>query len=169
MVVWIIGLSGAGKTTLANEVVSKVRRKHRNIVLLDGDAIREVFGNDLGHSIDDRRRNADRISQLSKFLDDQGINIVCAILSLFPESRSWNRQNIKHYYEVFIDAPIEDLINRDSKSIYHRYLDGEIRNVAGMDIEFKKPDNPDLVIENISSLNLLLSYSDRIVEIITES
>ena len=94
MVVWIIGLSGAGKTTLAEEVVAEVRREQENVVLIDGDMIREIFGNDLGHTLDDRRTNANRIYQLGKLLDSQGINVVCAILSLFPESRSWNRENI---------------------------------------------------------------------------
>jgi adenylylsulfate kinase len=80
MVVWIIGLSGAGKTTLANEVVAQVRRVQRNIILIDGDMVREVFGNDLGHTMEDRRTNARRICQLGKLLDDQGINAVCQLL-----------------------------------------------------------------------------------------
>ncbi|HOO36928.1 MAG TPA: adenylyl-sulfate kinase [Deltaproteobacteria bacterium] len=169
MVVWIIGLSGSGKSTLANAVVAKVRCVQQNIVLLDGDMIREIFGNDLGHTLEDRHRNADRISQLSKFLEDQGVHVVCAILSLFPDSRSWNRQHIKNYFEVFIDAPIDDLIKRDSKGIYRRFQNGEINNVAGMDIEFPKPDCPDLIIENSASLDGLLRYADLIAEKITNS
>jgi adenylylsulfate kinase len=167
MVIWFIGLSGAGKTTLANEVVAQVRSVQRNVVLIDGDVVREVFGNDLGHSMEDRRTNARRICQLGKLLEDQGINVVCAILSLFPESRSWNREHLKKYYEVFIDTPMKDLVQRDSKGIYRRFNSGEIRDVAGMDIEFTRPDNADLTINNINSKESLLAYAKVIADKIT--
>ena len=167
MVVWIIGLSGAGKTTLANEVVAHVRRVQRNVVLFDGDMIREVFANDLGHTMKDRRTNARRICQLGKLLDDQGIDVVCAILSLFPESRSWNRENLKNYYEIFIDTPMKDLVQRDYTGLYGRFNSGEIRDVAGMDIEFPLPENADLTINNISSKEELLGFAKSIAEKIT--
>ena len=81
MVIWIIGLSGAGKTTLANTIIKKISKHKSNVVLLDGDIIRDVFGNDLSHSIDDRLINAQRINRLCKMLDDQNIHVVCSILS----------------------------------------------------------------------------------------
>ena len=164
MVVWIIGLSGAGKTTLANEVVAYVRHRQRNIILIDGDVIREVFGNDLGHTMEDRYTNAQRICRLGKLLDDQGIHVVCAILSLFPETREWNRKNLKNYYEVFIDTPMQDLVQRDSKGVYRRFISGEIRDVAGMDIEFPRPDNTDLTINNANSIEVLLGFTNVIAE-----
>jgi adenylylsulfate kinase-like enzyme len=164
MVVWIIGLSGAGKTTLAQEVTALVRQRRSNVVLIDGDAIREVFGNDLGHSLEDRRRNADRICRLCKFLDDQGVNVVCAILSLFRESREWNRANLRDYYEVFIDTPMDELIARDPKGIYGRYRSGQIRDVAGMDIEFPRPDKADLLIRNDGSRDGLIAHARTIAD-----
>ena len=167
MVVWIIGLSGTGKTTLAHEVTTLVRQKQANVVLIDGDAIRRVFGNDLGHSLEDRRRNAQRVCNLCKFFDEQGIHVVCAILSLFPESRVWNREHLRDYYEVFIDTSTEDLIARDAKGIYGRYQRGEIRDVAGMDIEFPRPDKADLVICNDGSREALLGYAQTIADWIT--
>lgn len=167
MVVWIIGLSGAGKTTLASEVVAQVRHVQPNVVLIDGDVVREIFGNDLGHTMEDRRTNARRICQLGKLLDDQGIHVVCAILSLFPETRAWNREYLKNYYEVYIDTPMQDLVQRDSKGIYHRFNSGEIRDVAGMDIEFPRPDNADLTISNINSRETLLGFAKPIAEKIT--
>ena len=164
MVVWIIGLSGSGKSTVANEVVSRANKIHRNTILLDGDVVREMFGNDLGYSVEDRKKNALRICQLGKFLSEQGINVVTAILSLFPESRQWNRDNIENYYEVYIDCPMDDLIKRDSKGIYSKFKSGEITNVAGMDIKFEKPHSSDLVINNVYSKKALLGFAEKILE-----
>ena len=107
MVVWIIGLSGAGKTTFADQLLRELKSDGmHNVVNLDGNVIREVFGNHLGYTIEDRRKNASRISALSKFLDEQGIHVVSPILSLFQSKRDWNRDHIRNYFEVFIDVPI---------------------------------------------------------------
>lgn len=163
MVVWIIGLSGAGKTTLACRVVDECKRSTPNVVLIDGDEVRAMFGDDLGHTLADRRTNAERICRLCKFLDEQGVHVVCAILSLFPESREWNRRNLESYYEVFIDTPIADLKSRDSKGIYARYAAGQITDVAGLDLEFRRPD-ADLMIKNIGPRDELLGYARRIAE-----
>jgi adenylyl-sulfate kinase len=164
MVIWLIGLSGAGKSTLANEIVAGVNRESNRTILLDGDVIRDIFGNDLGYSMEDRLKNAQRICQLGKFLDSQDLHVVTAILSLFPESREWNRNNIENYYEVFIDTPIENLIERDSKGLYAKFNRGEISEVAGMDIDFPKPTKADLVINNSRSEEELLSYAKPIIE-----
>ena len=164
MIVWIIGLSGSGKSTLANEVVSLIREKQKKVVLLDGDVVRAAFGNDLGYSMEDRLKNAERICQLGKLLDDQGVHVVCAILSLFPETREWNRRNVKSYREVFIDTPLADLRARDPKGIYRRFEAGEVRNVAGLDITFPRPVGADLVIENIGSKPELLKQAGHIAD-----
>lgn len=169
MVVWIIGLSGAGKSTLADEVISNIRQKINNVVLLDGDMVRDAFGNDIGHSVEDRLINARRLCQLGKLLDDQGIHVICPILSIFPETRTWNRQHLNNYFEVFIDSPIDELISRDVKGLYRRFNNGEIDNVAGMDITFPRPENADLVIKNTESKEHLLSFSKQIVDQILRS
>jgi adenylylsulfate kinase-like enzyme len=169
MVVWLIGLSGAGKTTLANEIVARVNSNSNNTILLDGDVIREIFGNDLGYSMEDRLSNARRICQLGKFLDGQGMNVVCAILSIFPETREWNRKNIENYYEVYIDTPIDALVARDSKGIYKKYKIGELSEVAGMDLDFPIPDKADLVIKNSNSKDKLMGFAGPIAEKILQS
>ena len=164
MVIWIIGLSGAGKTSLAEEIEKQVRGRVPNIVFLDGEVVREIFANDLGHTLEDRRKNADRISNLCKFLDNQGLNVVCSILSLFHESQDWNRENIDNYYEVYIDADFDSLIKRDDKEIYKKAGNGEINNVVGVDIPFTPPPNPDITIKNNGSLKDLYSEGDKIMK-----
>jgi len=114
--------------------------------------------------MEDRLKNAQRICQLGKLLDDQDIHVVCAILSLFPETREWNRKHLKRYFEVFIDTPMQDLVSRDSKGIYSRFQKGETRDVAGMDIVFPRPDNADLIIQNSRSREELLEYAREIAQ-----
>ena len=103
MVIWIIGLSGSGKTTLAQRVISDInnRPNTKKTILIDGDDIREVFGNDIGYSKEDRLINAKRICRLGKFLNDQGINVVCAILSLFLNHRNGIEKISKTTFKYF--------------------------------------------------------------------
>lgn len=164
MIVWIVGLSGAGKTTLANQIVCKLRGNGKKIVHLDGDLIRNLYGNDIGHSIEDRKKNADRICKLCKFLDLQEIDVVTSILSIFPESRQWCRVNLINYYEVFIKTDIQILKTRDSKGIYKKFDRGLIKNVAGLDLNFIEPDCPDLIINNNGNLEDFIKYSDLILK-----
>ncbi len=162
MVIWLIGLSGAGKTTLGREIM-KLAPAGRT-VFIDGDDIRQVFGNDLGHSLTDREANAWRISRLCKFLADQDINVVCAILSLFHETQAWNRREIKDYFEVFIDAPLDHLKTRDPKGLYRKALSGEMQDVAGIDLPFTPPLAPDLSVENNGNLDHLLAHAPALAE-----
>jgi adenylylsulfate kinase-like enzyme len=165
LVIWIIGLSGTGKTTLASQVVERIRQLNFKVVLLDGDVIRTIFGNDVDHTIEGRRRNAERLSALSKFLADQGIHVVAAVLSIFPEWRRWNRENIPGYAEVYIKASMQTLLRRDVKNLYARAARGEIVNVVGVDIPFPEPENPELVIENDCNRVEFGELTDRIMSI----
>ena len=168
MIIWIIGLSDSGKTTLANKIISNVRKKGRKIIHLDGDAVRELYDNDLGHTIEDRKLNSHRICKICKYLDDQNIDVVVSILSIFPESRMWCRDNLSSYFEIYIKVSLKTLKNRDSKNLYKKYNQGIIKNVVGCDLEFKVPENPDLVIQNEGKEKefLLNAYliSDKILE-----
>jgi adenylylsulfate kinase len=148
MVIWLIGLSGAGKTVIGKELFTAIKKEQSNTVFLDGDLIREVMGEDLGHTIEDRRKNADRICRLCRMLDRQNINVVCAILSLFHESHEWNRRKYSSYFEIFIKVSQDILIKRNQKGLYEGALAGTIKNVVGVDIPFEPPRNPDLIIEN---------------------
>jgi adenylylsulfate kinase len=148
MIIWIIGLSSAGKTTVGRPLYEKIKVERNDVLFLDGDHMRQVWGDDLGHSRDDRYENGWRYCRLSKMLDDQGLHAVCCILSLFEEHRIWNRENLSSYFEVYLDVPMETLKQRDEKDLYARAEAGEIENVVGVDIPFEEPESPDLVIKN---------------------
>ena len=148
MVTWFIGLSRSGKSTLSKILYNKLRQKVNNIVLIDGDTIRNIFGNDLGHTIEARLENAKRISKLTKFLADQDIHVIAAVLSIFPEWQKWNRENIKNYSEVYLKVPMKILEQRDTNNLYSNAKKGEIKNVVGIDIPFPEPLHPDLILNN---------------------
>ena len=148
MVIWLIGLSGVGKTTIGKELNSIFKRKYSNTVFLDGDLLRKVWGDNVGHSIEGRRINAHRISYLSKMLDEQGINVIACVLSLFPEWQIWNRKNFKKYFQVYLYSPLAFLKMQDDKELYKKALEGTLKNVVGVDIEFPEPKSSDLTIDN---------------------
>ena len=148
MIIWLIGLSGSGKTTLAKQICSVLKAEQSNWVLIDGDMVRAISGNDLGHTVDDRWRNAQRVSRLCLELDRQEINVVCAILSIFHQSQKWNRENFGSYKEIFLDVSMDTLLRRDPRGLYARALDNQEKNVVGVDLEFPPPYAPDLIINN---------------------
>ena len=148
MVFWIIGLAGAGKTTIARALYAKLKATERATVLLDGDDVREIMGSDLGFSLEDRRLNGWRICRLCKYLDDQSVNIVCATLSQFHEQQEWNRANLGNYYEVFLNVDMNVLIGRDQKGLYSGAMSGKVANVVGINMLFPPPIRPDMVIQN---------------------
>ena len=148
MIIWIIGMSAAGKTVVAKELYSLMKHDHPNTVFLDGDIFRDLHNNDVDHSIGGRKKNSDRLCRICKFLDEQGIHIVAAVLSIFNEAQQWNRENYRKYFEVYLDVPFEVLIQRDPKKLYEKALRKEMCNVVGVDIEFKPPLNPDVIVRN---------------------
>jgi adenylylsulfate kinase len=148
MVIWLIGLSGAGKTAIGKELSKRLKKMNHPVVFMDGDIFREIMGNDLGHTIEDRKKNADRICRFCKCLNQQGIDIVFAILSIFHESQQWNRKNIAGYFEIYLDISMDTLKRRDTKGLYKKVFVGEINNVVGVDIPFDPPVNPDMIINN---------------------
>ena len=162
MVFWIIGLAGAGKTTIAKALYAKLKASEPSTVLLDGDSIREIMGGDLGFTLEDRRRNGWRICRMCKYLDEQGINVICATLSQFHDQQDWNRANLSDYFEVFVDVDMEVLVRRDQKGLYSGALAGSISNVVGVDMLFPPPISPDLVLKNSESVSEFSSFVEKI-------
>ena len=150
MVIWLVGMSGAGKTTIGRELYARIKDKLPNSVFVDGDEVREIFRHDGrdAYTMAGRRLNSERISVLCRWLDSQGINVVCSMLSIFEEHRQANRAELSRYFEVFIDASMEELMARDYKNLYRDALAGRVKNVVGVDIPFAAPANPDMVVRN---------------------
>ncbi len=142
-VYWITGLSGAGKTTIGKVFFQKLREQRDNVLFLDGDTLREVFGNDLGYGREDRLRCAMRYSRLCRLLSEQGQDVVICTISMFREVREWNRRYIEGYREIYIEVPMEILQSRNQKNLYR---DGN--DVVGVDLKLELPENPDLVVKN---------------------
>ena len=147
-VYWMTGLSGAGKTTIGTLLFKRLKEKKDNVVMLDGDTLREVFGNDLGHTLEDRHKSAMRNARLCKLLSDQGIDVICCTISMFHDVRAWNRDNIQDYLEIYIKVPMEVLQMRDQKSLYSGVVSGTASNVYGMDMKVEEPLNPDICVMN---------------------
>ncbi len=147
-VYWFTGISGVGKTTIGGKFYNHLRRVKKATIFLDGDAMRDILGPNIGYSLSNRRKIARSYSRLCKACSDQGIDVVCATISLFHECHTWNRKNITKYKEIYIDAPIEVLLKRDIKNIYANAFKGKTKNVIGVNLTVEKPTHPDFVINN---------------------
>jgi adenylylsulfate kinase-like enzyme/phosphohistidine swiveling domain-containing protein len=152
-VFWITGLSGAGKTTVGTELWQRLRAAGRPALFLDGDALRTVIAEELGHSIANRRQAAMRNARLCRLLASQGEDVVCATISLFHEVQRWNRANIPGYCEIYLQVPLEELRRRDRKGIYAAAARTTSPNVVGLDLPAEVPEAPDLVLENYGTLD----------------
>lgn len=165
MIMWITGLSGSGKSTLAAEVANFARGAGHPVLLVDGDVLREVWGDRLGFTVEARRANMARMARLCRYLDGQGVSAVAAVIAPFQETRDWNRANFSFYYEVFIDTPMDSLIARDGKGLYKKALSG-IEEMPGINQPYERPLNPDLTIDNSGSVENLMNYAPMLANLL---
>jgi glutamine kinase len=165
-VFWITGLSGAGKTTVGRKLCSQLRATGRAVIFMDGDALRAAIAEDLGHSAENRRRSAMRNARLCRLLAAQGVDVVCATISMFHDVQRWNRENIPGYREIYLRVPIDELQRRDSKGIYAAARRGDGRDVVGFDVPAEAPKTPDLVLDNYGGFDIAMAV-DRILGLCT--
>jgi bifunctional enzyme CysN/CysC len=145
-VLWFTGLSGAGKSTVANLVEAGLHARGVHTLMLDGDNVRHGLNKDLGFTDVDRVENIRRIGEVAKLMTEAGLVVLCSFISPFRAERRMVRELIEQgeFIEIFVDTPIEQCIARDPKGLYRRALAGEIKNFTGVDQPYETPENPEL-------------------------
>ena len=149
-VVWLTGLSGSGKTSTADALENKLHALGYKTYTLDGDNVRHGLNNDLGFTDADRVENIRRVAEVAKLMVDAGLIVITAFISPFISERKYARQILadNEFIEVFVDAPIEVCEARDPKGLYKKARSGQLKNFTGIDSEYQKPPNPEIVLES---------------------
>lgn len=145
-VLWMTGLSGAGKTTIALELLRQLEDRGLRLERLDGDVVRESLTSDLGFTAEDRQKNIERVTFVAKLLSRNGVGCICSFISPYQAVRDHVREQTTNFLEVFVDAPLDVVIDRDVKGLYKKALAGEIPNFTGVSDPFEVPANPDIHI-----------------------
>jgi bifunctional enzyme CysN/CysC len=145
-VVWFTGLSGAGKSTIANIVDQKLFEMSHHTMLLDGDNVRHGLNRDLGFTEADRVENIRRAGEVAKLMVDSGLIVICAFISPYRAEREMVRNLVAkdEFIEVFVDTPIEECVRRDPKGLYSKAKSGKIKNFTGIDAPYEVPTNPEI-------------------------
>lgn len=141
-VYWITGVKSSGKTTIGTALYYALREKSDNSLILDGDILKQFVGDEFGYASEERLARGKRYSKLCKLLAEQGLIVIICTISMFNEIREWNRQNIKGYIEVFVDTPLDIILERDKSRLYSRE---ELETIIS-DTQF--PTNPDIILRN---------------------
>lgn len=164
---WLTGLSGAGKTTLARALGPILRERGLKVERLDGDIVRKNLTKDLGFSKEDRNLNIERVTFVAKLLTRNGVVVLCSFISPYRARRQKSRDEIGGFVECFVDCPLEVLIERDVKGLYKKALAGEIANFTGISDPYEPPDDPEIIVDSSTqtveeSLSIIVSRLEEI-------
>jgi adenylylsulfate kinase len=147
-VLWLTGLSGSGKSTIANLLEQKLADQHKHTYLLDGDNVRHGLCGDLDFSDKDRVENIRRIAELAKLFVDAGTIVLTAFISPFISERAFCRNLLAkgEFVEIFIDTPLQECEKRDPKGLYQKARQGDIKNFTGLDSPYEAPQEPEITL-----------------------
>jgi bifunctional enzyme CysN/CysC len=150
--VWLTGLPGSGKSTIADLVETRLFATGRHTYVLDGDNIRLGLNRDLGFSEADRRENIRRVTEVARLLVDAGLIVIVAFISPYRDGREAARLRFDfgEFVEIFVDAPIEECERRDPKGLYARARRGELVNFTGIDSKYEPPECPDARLDTVA-------------------
>lgn len=165
---WFTGLSGSGKSTIANAVDAKLFAKGQHTYLLDGDNVRHGLNGDLSFSDEDRIENIRRISEVAKLFVDSGLIVSTAFISPFASDRQMAREKLSdgEFIEVFIDTPIDICEQRDPKGLYKKARAGEIKQFTGIDSDYDVPSSPEI---HVKTAELSIEQcADQIIAYLTQ-
>jgi len=170
-VIWLTGLSGAGKTTLASALKNELTAAGHLVETLDGDEVRENLSRGLGFSKEDRDTNVRRIGFVARLLARNGVIVLASAISPYRQSRDDVRQSVEsdgaQFVEVFVRAPLSVLVERDVKGLYKKALAGEIKNFTGVSDPYEAPLAPDLLVD--SSVETIEESAARLLDHLLET
>jgi sulfate adenylyltransferase len=165
--VWFTGLSGAGKSTIAELVTERLLEQGRQVTLLDGDTVRTHLSNDLSFSKEDREANLYRIAFVAAEIVRHGGAVVCATISPYRDTRDECRQKIgKNFMEVYVNTPLEVCESRDAKGLYRLARQGKLKNLTGVDDPYEPPFDPEIELDTVTASSE--SNTELIIECIVE-
>jgi bifunctional enzyme CysN/CysC len=151
VVLWFTGLSGSGKSTIANLLEKRLYNDGRHTYILDGDNVRHGLNRDLGFTEEDRVENIRRVAETAKLMVDAGLIVIVSFISPFQAERRMARELVAEgeFVEVFVDTPFEECARRDPKGLYAKALRGEIKNFTGVDSPYQPPENPEIHLDTV--------------------
>ena len=165
-VLWLTGLSGSGKSTIANAIEKKLARMNRHTFLLDGDNVRHGLNKDLGFTDADRIENIRRVGEVARLMTDAGLIVITAFISPFRAERAMVREMMQpgEFVEVFIDTPLNIAEQRDVKGLYAKARAGELKNFTGIDSPYETPENPEIIIDTTQMD--IETAADKIIQVL---
>jgi len=161
-VIWITGLSAAGKTTVGDALVNSLKEAGVNVEQLDGDRLRKLFPK-TGFSKKDRDSHIHRVGYFAGLLERNGVTVVASLISPYKEARTFVRSQCKQFIEVYLSTPLEECEKRDPKGLYKKARKGEITQFTGIDDPYEAPENPEIEIDTSKqspeeTLKIILRY-----------
>jgi len=147
-ILWFTGLSGSGKSTIANIVERELHAHGAHTYMLDGDNVRHGLNRDLGFTDADRVENIRRVGEVARLFVDAGLVVLCSFISPFRAERRMVRELVAadEFVEIYVDTPLEECMRRDPKGLYARAKQGKIKNFTGIDSPYEAPENPEIVV-----------------------